>query len=495
MFDSVDIIDYCEYGIFIPSNRCGAVTFILILGVSNNILCPLTKLVDFIMSEPLVVVELKKLTPAEITKFTSKKQKKQRKYKPNKKLRIEKNISVQKQESSVKSNEVIPSEMTIEQTVDENNGMDESVPKQDSSVESDEDIPNEMTIEQTVDENNGMDESVPKQDSSVESDEDIPNEMTIEQTVDENNGMDESVPKQDSLVESDEDIPNEMTIEQTVDENNGMDESVPKQDSSVESDEDIPNEMTIEQTVDENNGMDENVQKQVSSVESDEAIPNEMTIEQTVENNEMESIESVQREETSIHPNKLISCVNIKQEMHNNDYMMDNGTQSMDNMPNVSNDFDPNIVIKQEVEDEDHGYATNYNDVEEEDDNMFDDSSNNFIPGIFNREMQNDNMGNYMHITAQGNMFGQSNNFIPNFNYGHGHNVVNMRMVLPHYMYNTNGEILPVAFHNNDNEWINHAQGHMYDPSNHLIPNIIHRPGCFHNNDYVGNNMYVNIEI
>ncbi|KAE9533917.1 hypothetical protein AGLY_008996 [Aphis glycines] len=262
--------------------------------------------------------------------------------------------------------------------------------------------------------------------------------------------------------------------------------SVRKQDSSVESDEDIPNEMTIEQTVDENNGMDENVQKQVSSVESDEAIPNEMTIEQTVENNEMESIESVQREETSIHPNKLISCVNIKQEMHNNDYMMDNGTQSMDNMPNVSNDFDPNIVIKQEVEDEDHGYATNYNDVEEEDDNMFDDSSNNFIPGIFNREMQNDNMGNFMHITAQGNMFGQSNNFIPNFNYGHGHNVVNMRMVLPHYMYNTNGEILPVAFHNNDNEWINHAQGHMYDPSNHLIPNIMHGQG-FQNNDYVGN--------
>jgi len=94
---------------------------------------------------------------------------------------------------------------------------------------------------------------------------------------------------------------------------------------------------------------------------------------------------------------------------------------------------------------------------EEEDDNIFDDSSNNFIPGIFNREMQNDNMENYMHITyvnvellllyfhclyyksffllywfsAQGNMFGQSNNyFIPNFNYGQEHNVVNMRMVL-----------------------------------------------------------------
>jgi len=32
-------------------------------------------------------------------------------------------------------------------------------------------------------------------------------------------------------------------------------------------------------------------------------------------------------------------------------------------MPNVSSDFDPNIIIKQEVEDEDHGYTTNYNDV------------------------------------------------------------------------------------------------------------------------------------
>ncbi|KAE9533287.1 hypothetical protein AGLY_009328 [Aphis glycines] len=342
------------------------------------------------MSEPLVVVELKKLTPAEITKYTSKKQKKQRKYKSKKKLRIEKNISVQKQESSIQSNEVIPSEMTIEQTVDENNGMDKSVQKQESSIQSNEVIPSELTIEQTV----------------------------------ENNEM-ESI------------------------------ESVQKQESSIQSNEVIPSEMTIEQTVDENNGMDE----------------------------------SVQKEETLIQSIKLIPCVNIKQEMHNNDYMMDNGTQFMDNMSNVSNDFDPNIVIKQEVEDEDHGYTTNYNDVEEEDDNMFEDSSNNFIPGIFNREMQNDNMGNYMHITSQGNMFGQSNNFISNFNYGQEHNVVNMRMVLPHYMYNTNGEILPVAFHNNDNEWINHAQGHMYDPSNHLIPNIIHRPGCFHNNDYVGNNI------
>ncbi|XP_050063531.1 putative mediator of RNA polymerase II transcription subunit 26 isoform X1 [Aphis gossypii] len=274
------------------------------------------------MSQPSIVLEHIKPTQAQIAKFINKKQKKQRKYKSKKKLRIEKNIRVQKQESSIQSNEVIPSEMTIEQTVDENNGMDESV----------------------------------------------------------------------------------------------------------------------------------------------------------------------QKEETPIQPIKLISCVNIKQEMHNNDYMMDNGTQSMDNMSNVSNDFDPNIVIKQEVEDEDHGYTTNYNDVEEEDDNMFDDSSNNFIPGIFNREMQNDNMGNYMHIPAQGNMFGQSNNFIPNFNYGQGHNVVNMKMVLPHYMYNSNGEILPVTFHNNDNEWINNAQGDMYNPSNNLIPNIVHGQG-FQNNDYVGNNI------
>jgi len=92
---------------------------------------------------------------------------------------------------------------------------------------------------------------------------------------------------------------------------------------------------------------------------------------------------------------------------------------------------------------------------EQENDNMFD-PSNSFIPGIFNREMQNDNMENYMHITyvnvellllyyhclyyksffllywfsAQENMFGQSNNFIPSFNYGQEYNTVNMRMVL-----------------------------------------------------------------
>jgi len=38
------------------------------------------------------------------------------------------------------------------------------------------------------------------------------------------------------------------------------------------------------------------------------------------------------------------------------------------------------------------------------------------------------------------------------------------------------------------------AQDDIYDPSNNLIPNIIHGQG-FQNNDYVGNNMYVNIEI
>lgn len=33
----------------------------------------------------------------------------------------------------------------------------------------------------------------------------------------------------------------------------------------------------------------------------------------------------------------------------------------MDNMPNLSNDYDPNIVIKQEFVDEDDGDITNHN--------------------------------------------------------------------------------------------------------------------------------------
>jgi len=36
-------------------------------------------------------------------------------------------------------------------------------------------------------------------------------------------------------------------------------------------------------------------------------------------------------------------------------------TQSMDNMSNLPNDYFPNLIIKQEVEDEDDGYVNNYN--------------------------------------------------------------------------------------------------------------------------------------
>ncbi|KAE9533922.1 hypothetical protein AGLY_009001 [Aphis glycines] len=327
VFNSVDII----FG-----HGCTAITYIL---TCNRI----AGFADFIMSEPLSsferflqqypnanfnsVVKLKKLTRAEIVKYTGKKQKKQRRYKPAKKFRKDKNITVQKEVTSVHPNVVIPSVITTEQTV-EKKGM----------------------------------------------------------------------------------------------------ESI------------------------------ETVQKEVTSVHPNVVIPSEITTEQTVENKEMESKETVQKEEkTSVQPYVLIPTRLIKQEIENDSYM-DNETQSMNNMSNLPNDFFPNVVIKQEAEDD--GYENNYN-VEQDNDNMFD-PSNVFIPNIFDPEMQNDNMENYMPITAQENMFGLSNNFTPNFIYEQELTGIHM------------GNFIP--------------QGNLFDPSNNIIPNMINGQ-AYQNSDNVGINI------
>lgn len=70
------------------------------------------------MSRSFIVVRHKKLTQAEISKYTDKKQKKkQRKYKSEKKLRMEKEnyITQEKEEKSILPDEHIPSELIEQQ--------------------------------------------------------------------------------------------------------------------------------------------------------------------------------------------------------------------------------------------------------------------------------------------------------------------------------------------------------------------------------------------
>ncbi|XP_050062527.1 uncharacterized protein LOC114131719 isoform X2 [Aphis gossypii] len=289
----------------------------------------------------------------------------------------------------------------------------------------------------------------------------------------------------------------------------------------------IPSEITTEQT-EENKEMEskETVQKEVTSVtltHPNVVIPSEITTEQTEENKEMESKETVQKEETtSVQPYVLIPTRLIKQEIVNDSYM-DNETQSMNNMSNLPNDFFPNVVIKQEAEDD--GYENNYN-VEQDNENMFD-PSNAFIPNIFDPEMQNDNMENYMPITAQENMFGLSNNFTPNFIYEQELTGIHMGTFIPQgNLFDPSNNIIPnmingQAYQNSDNVGINIpqtnqnmssrpagfrpliikeenrnydfvdeyiAQDDMYDPSNNLIPKTINGQGI-QNNDNVGINI------